>query len=95
MYNNYEDWEEAMCQADKPEQWQDLEDRLDDVKYSVKALLRIFYSREPINESDLEQALGNLADSVDLCLPEGTVQIARKSQALMDLQRYLLTMNEK
>lgn len=95
MYNNYDEWEVAMCQQDKPEEIEKLEDQLSDVKESIKFLLDIFYSREPINESDLEQSLGYLADSVDLRLPDGTIQIARKSQALMDLQRYLLVLNEK
>ena len=94
MFRDYDNWEEAMCQADKPKEWEKLENKLDDVKESVKILFDIFYSREPIHESDLEQALGYLADSLDLPLPHGTIQIARKSQALMDLQRYLLTMNE-
>ncbi len=95
MYNNYEDWEEANCQADKNPKIEELEQKLYNSRQAVKKLLKIFYSKDLINENDLNQMIGYLADSVDLCLPEGTIQIARKSQALMDLQRYLLVLNER
>ncbi len=95
-YNSraYDDYCLDQYEPPRDEELIQLEKKMDDVRDTVKILLNILYSKEPINESDLLLSIDYLSEKLEIQVPLADIQIARKSQALMDLQRYLLAIGK-